>query len=904
MALQITENLRQAIKASDVRPVLVAKIDGYDTLFGNISIKKYVRIGDPDLLIDNTWLIGGFKLLDNQAPYISFNNGTTTKISQKVDPARGQSSSVSQMTLAILDYNRAITELVSPNRVLTDVIGRRVTIFLGLQETSWPEDYNVIFRGVIQDVDCATDTIYLNLANTDEKKRVSIFPRITSDLAQDFDYRSVTFQDIQFKNREDIVNLVTINYFGGGTAGSEVVTVTGGGYAINVQIQNGASNPSQIKRKIEANEVASQLVDMKIVGDSANPQFIGSASLGTDLICELMDASEFIVPFDILQTYCTVNGELFKYFGKAGNQLTGVVRAQEGSVGAFHEAEKTVDQVLRLTGNGIEIALKLMLSKGPEFYAESIKAKSFQYFSPSITTENAIFFEGVDLETDHGVSVGDFVTIDGATNPSNNVVNAIIFEVGRIQDGSYLIVDQNLADEPLTNAVCKFKSQWNILPIGFGMLPNEVDVAQHIFVRDTFLPTFDLDIFCKDIADGKGFLEKQVYLPMTCFSVPRKGRSSVIYTVGPLPTYEVITLNKTNVQNVESLRVKRSSNENFFNQVQFDYDYDPVSGEFLTRKNYPSEIDQSQIPVGAKPLSMQVQGLRTESGAAGITERAADRLLRRYSKGAEFIKGVSILFSVGYQLEIGDVVAVDYADLQLVDFSTGTRSGSLKLMEVLNKTIDNKTGDVTVDLVNTVFGVSDRFGLISPSTELLSGSTTTKLVMKKSWSTKAFQLESSKWDGYEGQKVIVHDPEWNFVFETVLRGFDFNDPQGMSVDELPMAPGFGWIVQAPEYPSSQDQNELAFWKQRHAYFSPRVTVVAGISPTRFTVSPLDVGKFFVGSVIRVHDFSFVLDSPEVVVTEIDGNDIIVNNSLGFSPIAGLFVDLIGFPDKQQSYRVV
>lgn len=904
MALQITENLRQAIKASDVKPVLVAKIDGYDTLFGNISIKKYVRIGDPDLLIDNTWLIGGFKLLDNQAPYISFNNGTTTKISQKVDPARGQSSSVSQMTLAILDYNRSITELVSPGQVLTDVIGRRVTIFLGLQETSWPEDYNVIFRGVIQDVDCGTDTIYLNLANTDEKKRISIFPRITSDLAQDFDYRSATFQDIQFRNREDIVNLVTINYFGGGTAGSEVVTVTGGGYTINVQIQNGASTPSQIKRKIEAHEVASQLVEMKIVGDSANPQFIGTISLNTDLVADLIDASEFIVPFDILQTYAVVNGELLKYTNKAGNQIGGISRAQEGSVGAFHEAEKSIDQVLRLTGNGIEIALKLMLSKGPEFYASDIKAKSFQYFSPTVSSDNAIFFEGIDLETAHGVSAGDFITIDGASNGANNVVNAIIFEVGKIQDGSYLIIDQNLVDEPLTNAVCKFKSQWNILPIGFGMLPSEVDVEQHIFVRDTFLPTFDLDIFCKDISDGKGFLERQVYLPMTCFSVPRKGRSSVIYTVGPLPTYEVITLNKTNVQNVESLRVKRSSNENFFNQVQFDYDYDPISGEFLTRKNYPPEIDQSQIPVGAKPLSMQVQGLRTEGGAAGITERAADRLLRRYSKGAEFIKGVNVLFSVGYQLEIGDVVAVDYADLQLVDFSTGSRQGIVKLMEVLNKTIDNKTGDVTVDLVNTVFGVSDRFGLISPSTELLAGSTTTKLVMKKSWSTKAFQLESIKWNGYEGQKVIVHDPEWNFVFETVLRGFDSNDPQGMSVDELPMAPASGWIVQAPEYPSSPDANELAFWKQRHAYFSPRVTIVSGTSTNRFTVSAMDVGKFFVGSVIRVHDFSFVLDSPEVVVTEIDGNDIIVSNSLGFMPIAGLFVDLIGFPDKQQSYRVV
>lgn len=904
MALQITENLRQAIKASELVPTLVAKIDGYETLFGNVQIKKYIRIGDPDLFIDGSWFIGGFRILDDQSPYISFSQGTTTRISQKLDPARGQSSSVSQMTLALVDYNHAITELVSPGRILTDVIGRRVTIFLGIQETSWPEDYNVIFRGVIQDVDAGTDTIYLNLANTDEKKRVSALPRVASELAAPCDFKSATFQDLQFKNREDIQNVVTIQYVGGGTAGSETVSIIGGGYTISVQIQDGVSTAAQIKKKIENNPEANQLVTLKMVGDSSNPQFIGSMVLGTDSTIELVDASEFVEPADILKTYAVIEDELIEYTGKSGNQLTGVVRAQELSLGAFHDIEKTVDQVIRLTGNGIDIALKLMLSLGPEFYAENLKVKSIQFYSPTITTDNAIFFDGIDVEVDHGVSVGDMVTITGAASPLNNVIDAIVLEIGKIQDGSYIIVDQNLTTESATSPVAKFKSQFNVLPIGLGMLPSEVDVEQHLFIRDTFLSTFQLDIFTGDISDAKSFLERQVYMPMTCFSVPRKGRSSLIYTVGPLPNYEVVTLNTETVQNPDKLRVKRSSNENFFNQVQFDYDYNPVTGEYLTRKNYPPEVDQSRIPVGAKPFQVKAQGLRTDLGAADITSRAADRWLRRYENGAEFIKGVSLQFSVGYQLEIGDVVAVDYEALKLADFTTGTRDGSVKLMEVLNKIIDNKTGEVSVDLVNTVFGIADRYGFISPSTELLAGSTTTKLVMKKSWSTKPFQRESMKWDGYVGQKIIVHDPEWNFVFETTLRGFDDNDPQGMSVDPLPMPPGFGWIVQCPEYPSTTDKNDLAFWKQRHAFFSPRVAIVAGVSQTQFTVAAVDAGKFFKGSVIRVHDYEFLIDSPEVVVTDIVGNDIIVNNSLGFVPSAGLLVDLIGFPDNQQAYRVV
>ena len=905
MALQVTDNLKQQLNSPELVPVLVAKIDGYPNIFGNVSIKTFIRIGDPDLLIDGSWEIGGFRLLDDQEPYISYSNGTTTRISQKLDPSRGQGSSISSMTLAILDHNGVMTELVSPGKVLADILGRRVTVFLGAQESSWPEDYNVVFRGIIQEVDAGPGVVNLVLSNTDEKKRVSVAPKVTSELTQSFNFRSVTFQDLQFVNRDDIVNQVDVTYIAGGTAGSESVSITGGGYSIQVQIENGASTASQIKKAIENHSGANQLVNVKTTGNTSNPQVIGSAILGTDTTVNLVDASEFIEPGDILRTYAKIEDELFEYTGKTGSQLTGCIRAANGTDGALHSIEKTAEQVFRISGNGIVIALKLMLSQGPSYYAESLSVFAINTFSPSIIVPNAIFFKGVNLIVDHGVSPGDKVTVEGSSIPWNNVVDDVIQEVGLVTDGSYIIISSTLTDEPSpTGITAKFVSQFNTLPIGMGMIPAEVDVDQHLYVRDTFLPTFELDLFINDISDGKGFLEKQVYLPMTCFSVPRKGRSSIVYTVGPLPTYEVMFFNTQTVQNPEQLRVKRSLNENFFNQVQFDFDYDPVKTAFVTRKNYPAEPSQDQINVGIKPFSIESQGLRSENGAATIASSAADRLRRRYEKAAYFIKGVKPMFSIGYQLEIGDVVAVDFTDLKLSDFDSGTREGSIKLMEIQNKILDNKTGEVTVDLVNTTFGFGDRFGLISPSSDTIDGCTTTKLLLKKTWSTRSFEKESKKWSGYIGQEVIVHNEDWSTVYSTVLRGFDSNDPQGMSVDPLPTAPGPGWIIQSPDYPSSLDQNELAFWKLRHAFFSPRVQVVAGVSSNQFTVSPSDALKFFVGSIVRVHSYDFSADSTEVKVTDIIGNDIIVSDSLGFVPDNTHYVDLIGFPDKQQSYRVV
>jgi hypothetical protein len=879
LALELTTNLKTSLQNSQITPVFVAKIDGYSTLLTNVQVTGIV----------------------DQLSYISFSDGTTTRITQKLDPSRGQGSSVSQITIALIDVDNFITKFVSPGQILNDVMGRRVTIFTGVNGNTWPDDYNIIFRGIIQDINAAANVVYITLNNTEEKKRVSLLPKITGELSTALNFRSVTFQDIQFKNKEDVANAVSITYTGGGTAGSEVVTVGGGGYAVSVQIQSGVSTAAQIKKKIENNADANQVMDLKIVGTSGAAQVTGSANLGTDTTINVVDATSFLLPADTAETYVKIGEELIKYTGKTSTTLTGCTR---GTGAAFYSSGDSLEQVVRITDGGIDIALKCMLSQGPTYYAESVPVLSFQYYDPSTTIDNAIFFD-FNVKTDYGVSEGDLATTTGASNGANNVTDAVVVEVVVQPDNSsYVLLSNNLVDEAASPAVIKFKSQFNVLPIGLGMVPDEVDVAQHIFVRDTFLPIFDMDFYINDVADGKGFLEKQVYMPMTCFSVPRKGRSSIAYTIAPLASYEVVTLNSSTVENPEQLSVRRSLNENFFNQVRFNYDYDPITNSFLTTKNYPDTPDQALIPVGAKTYVVESQGLRASVGSTVTNENASIRLLRRYDRGAEFIKGIKVLFSYGYEIEIGDVVAVDFESLKLSDFVTGNRAGLIKLMQVINKVLDNKTGEVIIDVVNTTFGISDRIGLISPSSKTDAGSSTTLIKLKKSWSTSAIELESKKWTGYIGQEIIVHDESWSTVYNTVIRGFDNLSPQGMLVDLMPGVPGTDWIIQCPEYPSSTNTSELLFWKSRHCFFSPRIQVTAGIDVNQFSVNPGDEIYFFIGSIIRVHTYDFSSDSPEAVVTDITGSNITTNISLGFIPTNLHYVDLIGFLDKQQSYRVV
>ena len=139
MALETTENLKQGIRVGPFSPSLVLRIDGIEEIFSNIAIKKYIRIGDPGLLIGSGWVIGGFNLVDPQSPYISYNTGeTTSRITQKLDPSRGLGSSVSQMAITMIDKAGEITNMIAPGKRVEDILGRFCTVYLGVEESAWP----------------------------------------------------------------------------------------------------------------------------------------------------------------------------------------------------------------------------------------------------------------------------------------------------------------------------------------------------------------------------------------------------------------------------------------------------------------------------------------------------------------------------------------------------------------------------------------------------------------------------------------------------------------------------------------------------------------------------------------------------------------------------------------------
>lgn len=85
---------------------------------------------------------------------------------------------------------------------------------------------------------------------------------------------SLVFQDLTFTRNgvgED-GNSITIEYVGGGTAGSEVVSNIG--LAFTVQIEDGVSTATQVKAALDANGTWGPAVTTTISGTASNPQTI------------------------------------------------------------------------------------------------------------------------------------------------------------------------------------------------------------------------------------------------------------------------------------------------------------------------------------------------------------------------------------------------------------------------------------------------------------------------------------------------------------------------------------------------------------------------------------------------------------------------------------------------------
>jgi hypothetical protein len=900
MAYEITQTARDLANEIQLQPNIVICFPKLGKCYAAKKLLTVARYGENGIYYGQPGLVfGGLTEIQGSGEYISL-SGTTQDIVQQLEPDKAAASSTQTIVVKLADLNGDITGLISPGFVTDDLLYEFAQVYLGHSASSFPDDYIEIFNGNVTDIVSGSGFIDLSISHPDDHKRSEIFTKLERELVQKVDFNSLTVQDLFYQARPDVAGTVSIQYTNGGILG-DVANVTVAGNNIYVSIDIFSTKAKTIKKAIENNDSANQLVSVKIVGNGNNVQAVYAlTAFESDTEIYLDSVAEFLLPVSpIFQTYVRINDEIIQYTGiNVGlNKLTGCTRQSLNSFGYPHEIGDNVTSFYKLGdgsqdyGNAINLALWIMLSGGPEYYAENIDVGNFvKVYTENIT--NCIFFPSKNLKQLYGVIIGDKITTVGATNLANNFVDRTITDIIIDGNGTKLIVDgASLVIEETSPATCYFKSKYNILPDGIGLDPVQIDIDQFNAVYSLYFSSIALyELYLKDTQNAKKLINEDLFLPSALYSIPRKGRISVGITSPPLFDVNTKQLTLETVENPRDLKIKRSVGKNFYNSVVYKYNEDSVDDKLLNGNITISNNSIARIEAPNRPLKIDARGLRPSAATDLLIERNANRFLRRYEYGAESLD-VNVPFGVGWTIEVGDSIVFGEPALQVSDSTQGNRQFQPRIFEVINKRMNWRTGAISLSILDTNFNQPVRYGTWAPSSVIGTGSNTDRIKITDSYGYG--DSEFNKWEFYIGKQILIHNEDWSQQWVTTFNGFDPGDEYMMLIDFIPSIAAPGWGVTVPEYDLINVDSEI--YKSLHPFWTPQLVVTGATSSTQFTVSALDAAKAFEGGVIRVHNYNYTTDSGEVPlsITSIVGTTINCED-LGYVPAIGDFVDLVGF----------
>jgi hypothetical protein len=905
MAYAISNRAKELLNQPNIEPNVVMCIEGYEFCFGAQITKVYARIGQDGLLIGG-FILGGVTKDETILDYISL-DGTSTSISQQLDTDKGGSSSTQTMKIRVIDFDQKVSRLISSGFDVDDCLYRNVKISLGFKQGAFPDDYIDLFNGKIQTIESGSGFVEFTIAHPEDLKRSEIFQKVETKLVADADYNTVTIQDLFYSQRGDVTGTVQIRYLHVFALG-DVANVSVSGNLITVSMEDGVTKAKTIKKSIEENIDSVQLVTVKITGNGSNTQVQQAVTdMEQDTELELESVLGLIAPSaPLLRSYVRINDELIEYttIDEVNNKLLGCTRQQLNSFAQSHKIDDQVTSFYKLgdgteTSNALDLALNIMLSGGDD-YIKELGNIEFYNFGGVTNYTNGILFKKRDLVRDYNIQRGDAIVVAGAVNGSNNFTSTIEnFEV--IDLGTIVYVDgQSFVAESGTPAVANFHSKFDVLPDGIAMSPNQIDIDRFEELKVKFPATIiNYELYLKDTVNVKDFIQKDLFLPSALYALPRKGRSSVGATAPPLYDGDSKFLTLENVKSPKELKISRSINKNFYNAIVYEYNEDSISDKRLTKDIVYSATSADRIKSPVKPYKIDARGVRVTNLNKQIIKRNSDRYIQRYQFAAESIP-VSPTYSVSYSIEIGDSIVFGDEEMHLTDTTSGTREFKPRVFEVTNKQFDWKNGSIKLQLTDTNYSTGIRYGTWSPSSNVSTGSTTTRIHIEESFASESEKL---KWLNYVNRTIRVRSKDYSVSYLVKFQGFDSADPHMMMVTPaLPSVPVAGMLVDVPKYDELNLGND-ALYKAVHPFWSPSLKIVSGTSQTEFEVSVSDAAKLYVNSLLRISSDDYSVDSgtKTIKVQSIIGTTITCS-SIGFIPSVGQNINLVGFvSDKGSPY---
>jgi hypothetical protein len=184
-----------------------------------------------------------------------------------------------------------------------------------------------------------------------------------------------------------------------------------------------------------------------------------------------------------------------------------------------------------------------------------------------------------------------------------------------------------------------------------------------------------------------------------------------------------------------------------------------------------------------------------------------------------------------------------------------------------------------------------------------SGSTTTSIVINTTLDVGDFDKETEKWEPFIGQTIRVRSEDYTIDEEVKLLGVDSQNSNALLVDTLTFSPIEGFLVEIPEY-NDADKVTNATYKLQFSHMSFQGVISSVASDKIFDV--IDSSGLIVGSEVVINSPDYTRDSFEttVLIIDITGNTITLEDDLPFTPIVGDLIEHSNFGDDGFTYELI
>jgi len=182
MAKVTTSNYDIQNAQNTKEPVIILEIEGLPFRFSSNTVYTKIRYDDPGVYYDGTYVYDGLRPIssDLMKSYID-RKGSFSTISQKLEQWDGKSS-VETLSIKLVDVGGLVTQVITPGSIIEEILNRRVKVYFGYQDISFPEDYIRLFTGYINSYKAMQGSVLLQFTDPSSKRKQAIFNSSVSTL--------------------------------------------------------------------------------------------------------------------------------------------------------------------------------------------------------------------------------------------------------------------------------------------------------------------------------------------------------------------------------------------------------------------------------------------------------------------------------------------------------------------------------------------------------------------------------------------------------------------------------------------------------------------------------------------------------------------------------------------------